>query len=412
MRLVTAPALLVPAFACGCLDDLTTPQGRLAIEATPAYPQRIFTAPLGSLLPLVCRVLDGRGHAVPVEVTVTPSSGVIAGARCSDLRIQRSGLDTLHFAAGGVAATLPVAVAVPVVVDSVPGDSLQVDSLPVGAPWAPTLRGNSHGQLELYFASLVTGTGTGDYEDLHRLVSDDSAHFRYDGVVLRHDPVTCSLTGSGFENLVIVPRQEGPGWRMFVAGGSFSCYDWQIFSAISTDERNWTLEPVIRVGNESDSAMNHAYPTGEGIVVNQLPAGGWWMFNGAYGRAPADAGRFQILEWDSPDQLTWTYVGPILTTQQMPAAGSDAVYSPTIRQVAPGLWRMIFTGDNRFHPGARSRLWTAVSTDSRSWQVEGQLLGSDSANLYYSSLQGDRLVFIRQDDGGSRRLAIATVSMP
>ncbi len=96
----------------------------------------------------------------------------------------------------------------------------------------------------------------------------------------------------------------------------------------------------------------------------------------------------------------------------MPAAGSDAVYSPTIRQVAPGLWRMIFTGDNRFHPGARSRLWTAVSTDSRSWQVEGQLLGSDSTNLYYSSLQGNRLVFIRQDDGGSRRLAIATVSMP
>jgi hypothetical protein len=411
-RLLTARTLLVLAFTFGCLDDLTTPPRQVIIEATAAYPDRILIASLGSLVPLVCRVRDGEGHLVPVEVTVTASSGVIAGARCSDLRVQRSGLDTLHFAAGGVTATLPVAVAVPAVVDSVVGDSLQVDSLPVGEPWAPTLRGNRRGQMELYFASLVTGTETGDYEDLHRLVSDDSLHFRYDGVVLRHDSVTCSLTGSGFENLAIVPRQEAPGWRMFVAGGSFSCYDWQVFSAISTDERHWTLEPVIRVGNESDSAMHNAYPTGEGLVVDELPAGGWRMLNGAYGRAPADAGRFQILEWDSPDQLNWTYVGPILTTQQMPPAGGDAVYSPTIRQVAPGLWRMIFTGDNRFHPGGRSRLWSAVSTDARTWQVEGQLMGSNSTNLYYSSLEGNRLVFIRRDDGAPRRLAIATLSMP
>jgi hypothetical protein len=53
-----------------------------------------------------------------------------------------------------------------------------------------------------------------------------------------------------------------------------------------------------------------------------------------------------------------------------------------------------------------------VSTDLKNWQVEGQLMGSNSTNFYYSSLEGNRLVFIRRDDGGQRRLAIATVSMP
>ena len=411
-ELVIAWALPATAFVLGCLDDLTTPQRELVIEATAAYSDRIFTAPLGSLVPLACRVLNGNGYPVPVEVTVTASSGVVAGSHCSEVRVQHSGLDTLHVAAGSAATTLPVAVAVPAVVDLALGDSLQVDRLPLGQPWAPTLRRNSRGQLELYFASLVTGTATGDYEDLHRLVSDDSVHFRYDGVVLRHDSAGCSLTGSGFENLAGVPRQEALGWRMFVAGGSFSCYDWQVFSAVSTDERTWTLEPGIRVGSESDSAMDNAYPTGEGIVVDQLLSGGWRMLNGAYGHAPPDAGRFEIIEWDSPDQLNWTYVGPILTTQQMPALGDENVYSPTIRQIAPGLWRMIFTGDNRSSPGGRSRLWSAVSIDLKNWQVEGQLMGSNSTNLYYSSLEGNRLGFIRWDDGAQRRLALATVSMP
>ena len=95
------------------------------------------------------------------------------------------------------------------------------------------------------------------------------------------------------------------------------------------------------------------------------------------------------------------------------AAGQGNAYSPTIRQVAPGLWRMIFTADNRPQSGWRSALWTAVSTDMHSWQVEGQLLGAESTNLYYAALVDDRLVFIRQDVGDSHRhLGIATVTMP
>ena len=404
-------AVLLVAVAYGCLDDSAGPYEGLVIEVKPAYHDQIITASVGSLLPLACRVLrDGR--EVEIGVTVTAAESVVSGSNCSNLVVQRSGLDTLRFAADCAVATLPIAVAVPAVASSPLGDSLLVDSLPPGDPWAPTLRRNSHGQLEVYFASLVTNAGSSDYEDLHRLVSDDSVHFRYDGVVLRHDPSVCSLTGSGFENLAVVPRQEAPGWRMFVAGGSFACYDWQIFSATSTDERTWTLEPGIRVGNESDSAMTNPFATGEGIVVDRLPSGGWRMVTGAVGRVPSETGRFQILQWDSPDQLTWTYVRSVLTTSQMPDPAQGGVYSPTIRQVAPGLWRMVFTGDDGPGLERRSALWSAVSTDLQTWQVEGLLMGTSTTNLFYSSMVGDRLVFIRQDDGARRHLGIVKIAMP
>jgi hypothetical protein len=96
----------------------------------------------------------------------------------------------------------------------------------------------------------------------------------------------------------------------------------------------------------------------------------------------------------------------------MPAAGSGNAYSPTIRQIAPGLWRMIFTSDNRPQSGWLSARWSAVSTDMHSWQIEGQLLGSPDTNLFYSALVDDRLVFVPQDVGDDHRhLGIATVTM-
>ena len=402
---------LLAALTFGCLDPRVGPYTGLVIEVRPAFQDQIITASVGSLLPLTCRVL-GDGREVESDISVTSARGVVSGSTCSTLVVERSGLDTLRFEADSAVTTLPIAVAVPPVVGSPLGDSLLVDSLPPGEPWAPTLRRNSHGRLELYFASLVTNSGSSDYEDLHRLVSDDSLHFRYDGVVLQHDPNVCSLTGSGFEDLAIVPRQEASGWRMFVAGGSFSCYDWQIFSATSTDERTWTLEPGVRVGNESDSAMTHPFATGEGIVIDALPSGGWRMVTGAYGRVPSEEGRFQILEWDSPDQLTWTYVRSVLTTLQMPAGVQGNVYCPTIREFAPGLWRMVFTADDGGEPERRSSLWSAVSVDQRTWQVEGLLMGSSTTSFFYSTIEAGRLVFIRKDDGAPRRLGTTTIAMP
>ena len=392
------------------------------MQGAVAYPTAILAAAAGSVVPLQCQVWDAKGNLIVMDPTVTGSAtGAVVGTHCSDVRVQRSGLDTVRLAAGGVVAAVPVAVALPAVVTgSALGDYVDVSSLGPGEAWAPTARRNSRGQLEVYFGWALDDTVTGEtHEDLRRMVStDDGVTFLDDGVVLQHDPTECSLTGFGFENMFIVPRQEAPGWRMLVSGGQFSCYGWQVFSAVSTDEKTWTLEPGVRLGNGAtppapDGSWPDPYwPTGEGLTVDRLPSGGWRMLIGAGEHLTPAEDKFQIVEWDSPDQINWTYGHTVLSTRQMPAAGAGTIYSPTIRQVAPGLWRMIFAGDNRWATGWRGRLWSAVSTDMENWQLEGQLIGSDTTSLFYASVVGDRVVFIREDDGGSRRLAIATVTMP
>jgi hypothetical protein len=393
------------------------------LQAAPTYTTAILAAAAGSVVPLQCQVWDAKGNLIAMDPTVTGSAtGAVAGTHCSDLHVQRSGLDTVRLAAGSAVTAVPVAIALPAVVTGSPlGDYVDVSSLPPGEAWAPTARRNSRGQLEVYFGWATDDTVTGQtHEDLRRMVStDNGVTFQDDGVALQHDPKECSLTGFGFENMAIVPRQEAAGWRMLVSGGQFSCYGWQVFSAVSTDEKTWTLEPGVRLGNgpnppAPDGAWPDPYwPTGEGLTVDQLPSGGWRMLIGAGEHLTPAEDKFQIVEWDSQDQINWTYGHTVLSTRQMPAAGAGTIYSPTIRQVAPGLWRMIFAGDNRWANGWRGRLWSAVSTDMENWQLEGQLIGSDATSLFYASVVGDRVVFIRQDDStGLRRLAIATVTMP
>jgi len=392
------------------------------LQATATYTTAIFAAAPGSVVPLQCQVWDAKGNPIAMDPSVTGSAtGAVAGTHCSDLHVQRSGLDTVRLAAGSAVAAVPVVVALPPVVTGSPlGTLVDLSALPPGEAWAPSARRNSRGQLEVYFGYATYDTVTNQaHEDLRRIVStDNGVTFADDGMVLKHDSTDCSLTGYGFENMVIVPRQEAAGWRMFVSGGSFTCYGWQVFSAVSTDERTWTLEPGVRVadgaGPPVQAGPDPYWPTGEGIIVDQLPSGGWRMMLGAYKHLTPAEDKFQIMEWNSPDQINWTYGHTVLSTRQMPAAGAGTVYSPTIRQVAPGLWRMIFAGDNRFGTGWRGRLWSAVSTDMENWQVEGQLMGSDVTSLFYASLVDDRLVFIREDDanGGSPQLAIATVTMP
>ena len=153
-------------------------------------------------------------------------------------------------------------------------------------------------------------------------------------------------------------------------------------------------------------------------MVDQRPDGQWRMIVGGYDRATSQD-QFQIVEWLSRDQINWTYAGPVLTTQQMPQQASSDIFSPTIRQVAPGLWRMVFCGDNRSDPSGRIRLWSAVSTDYEHWQVEGMLLGNDPGNLYYATMVDNTLITVRDDanttpfgDRQGRRIATATVVMP
>ena len=378
----------------------------------------ILSLPLDSLIPLTCQVLDRNGNLLDTLPRILPSgAGHWSGDTCGTLRARRSGFDTLRVQAGGRETQVPIVLAVQAIVSSRTGDFLQFDSLPAGGtPWAPTARRNSRGELEIYFAAFVGSTTEELRSDLHRLVSSDGITFRYDGVALQRDPDECAPRGSGIENINIVPRADGAGWRMFFSAGSFICYGWQVFSAVSTDERTWVEESGVRLTNGGtippDASSPPLWPAGEGMVTEQLPSGEWRMIVGAYEHVTPREDKFQIIEWHSADQVNWSYVGPILTTRDMPAEGQGTIYSPTIREIAPGLWRMIFNGDNRFEPGWRGRIWSAVSSDKRAWQLENELMGGQQTDLWYGSLVDDRLVFIREDQGDRKRLAIATVTMP
>jgi len=354
-----------------------------------------------SLIPVSCTIRDRNGFEVAGVPTVAPSSaGRWIGTTCDALRVRESGFDTLRIASDSLTAELPVVLAVrpivgpvtPLVVDQMPGNT---------SVWAPSARRNSLGQFEVYFTgytTIVDSTGQ-QPGDLYRLVSDDGQQFSYDGVVLTHDANTCDLNGSGIENIAISPRADAPGWRMFYSGGSFGCYGWQVFSAVSTDERTWTKEPGVRVSNGGslppDAPVTPPWPAGEGIVTDQLPDGTWRMTVGTYEPITPPENKFQITEWHSSDQLQWSYVRTLVTTRQLSAEGQRSAYSPTLSEIAPGVWRMIFTADDLNQPNGRSRLWSAVSTDRVTWQVEGQILGAPGVQYFYSALVGDRLFTIQ-----------------
>ncbi len=376
----------------------------------------IVSLPQDSLIPVSCQVWDRNAQPMVVDPTVAPSSGNrwIGGA-CDSLRIRRSGFDTLRFSIDTVTVSTPVVLVVRPLVSSTTGDFLIADSFPSAtSPWAPSAR-LVQGGVEVYVAlgdiSYVPRTS------LHRFISSDGVHFIYDGVVLDHGADSCALNGSGIENMAIVPRRDSTGWRMYYAAGSNDCYGWQVFSAVSTDGRTWVEEPGVRLSNGGpvppDLPSTPPWPVGEGIVVDQLPSGDWRMIVGSYEHVLPSTDTWQIAEWRSSDQLTWSYVRTVLTTRDMPPEAQGSVYSPAIGQIAPGLWRMTFTADNRGSGQPfQSALWSAVSVDEVHWQLEGKLMGGSGTNLFYSALAGDRLVFIRQDPGQPFRVGIATLVMP
>jgi hypothetical protein len=319
--------------------------------------------------------------------------------------------------AGTVVTTVPVVIAVAPIVSSPLGEFITIDSFPSegSLPWAPSARLNGQGQLEVYFAVYSTRPDSTGHTraDMHRAVSSDGVHFTYAGRTLTHASDICDQQGQGLENMIILPRQDAPGWRMLYAAGSNVCWGWQVFSAVSSDEVTWTKEPGVRLSNgQTLPLFPPPWPVGEGLTSYRDVSGRWHLIVGTEDHVQPAVDQWQIGEWTSMDQLNWSYSGTVLTTGQMPPDGAGHVYSPTVGQVSAGLWRMVFTADNRPTPGHRSKLWSAVSTDRVHWQVEGVLLGSDNSNLFYPSLVNERLVFLRSDDGGNLRLATATVRMP
>ena len=399
---------------------VTVSQIPVSLELGWADTLPIRTAPAGAPLPLACVALDSNGIFLDQPALVEGRTGVVVGSACNDLRSFRSGFDTLTVRAGSLEQTIPVIIALQATVTPSLGEPLQADSVPAGMfPWAPTLIDVPGGSLDLYFTGYLTDSTSPTHlrGDLHRFRSqDDGATFQYDGVALTRDSTPCSPTGDGIENVAVAPRAEGGGFRMFYASGGFTCYGWQVFSAVSPDQTSWTREPGVRLSNGGTlppaPPITPPWPAGEGMVIDQLPSGEWRMIAGTYQNVLPVEDKFQITEWRSPDQLSWSYVGGLLLTDDIGPEAQRSIYSPTIREVVPGLYRMVFTGDNLNVPGGRSRLHTAVSLDRASWQYEGQLMGSEATDIFYSTLVDDLLVFIRQDLGQDRHLASARVTMP
>jgi hypothetical protein len=400
--------------------NVAVKQVAASMTAAVVHDPPIVTLAQGQRLELDCHVFDRNAFEIEgAEPVVASSQGTVNGSRCDGITIVHSGHDVLHVSLDTSSRDVPVTIAVQPSVTLSGGEYLNIDSFPENAsPWSPSVWRNPSGQVELFVTvyypdSSTQGTSRGD---LHRYVSDDGLVFRYDGVVLQKDADPCSLNGSGIENVAIVPRQGGIGWRMFYAGGTFNCYGWQVFSAVSEDGRNWIKEPGIRLSNGGSippaAPVSAPYPVGEGMSVDVLPSGETRMIVGSFEHVDPPPDRvWQIAEWRSSDQLNWHYLDVVLTTRDMPRGGQGSVYSPSIIELAPGLWRMFFTADDRLNPNSRSAVWTAVSTDRKNWTVEGRIAGDSTTDLYYASVLDSRLYFIRQDVGGGARLASATLQM-
>jgi hypothetical protein len=364
---------------------------------------RIVSIPGGTAIPLSCRVFDAAGTKLATPVVVTSRNGTLAGSTCDNVIPNRSGHDTLDLTAGSYQTALPLVVAIRPVVLTDPSLPVEIDSVPEGlTPWAPTIVKASNGEYNLYFAGYTQTAGQlgGRRGSLHRLVSADGTHYRYDGIALQRDDYPCEPRGTGIENVAIVPRMDASGWRMFYAAGSNDCGGWQVFSAVSRDEKTWSLEPGVRIpngGRPDESAP--MYPSGEGMDITQLPDGTWRMLVGAYERVEPRENRFQITEWRSADQLTWTYRSAVLTTRQVGPEVNRSIYSPTVQELAPGLRRMYFSGDNLKISAGASRIYSAVSVNGSDWEVEGVVLGGEEADYFYASVVDDLLVFIRSVSG-------------
>lgn len=389
---------------------VTVTQARDSLVLGAPVPGAIISLLLDAVFPLTCRVFDSGGNLLALPTSVISRTGTIAGGACGSLQALASGHDTLDVSAGGYQAALPIVVAIRPQLLSDPSIPLEIDSLPQGViPWAPTLVKNSAGDLNLYFAGYRDAAGQlgGRRGDLHRLVSTDGVHFQYDGIVLRRDAFPCSPRGTGIENVAVVPRNDGPGWRLFYAAGSDECQGWQVFSAISDDQQEWTPEPGIRIPNGSVPR----WPAGEGMDLELLPSGVWRMLVGSYERVTPPEDRFQITQWTSSDQVRWSYGGPVLTTRQVGPGAARSVYSPTVTDIAPGLRRMFFTGDNLDTPGGGSRIYSAVSVNGDVWEVEGIVLGGGAVDYFYSTMVGELLVFIRSV-AGNHALGIVRIGPP
>jgi len=389
----------------------------VALQVSGIASDTILRPSLGDSLKFQCISVDSNGHLVPPAlIAVGAVNGTVAGNTCASLRAVHSGVDTLLFNAGGATQRVALRSALVPTVSSRTGQFVNITGGTLGDPWAPSADLAPDGTIELYLGDYVLDTGTArNRSSLVRLLSTDGVNFTWDTTMVGYDTVDVYTDdGRGVENTVVFPDAHGNGWRMLYSGGGDST-GWQVYGATSPDRRHWTKAGVV-IGN---GYPNPVRPSGEGMVVDQLPDGSWRLVMGSFPPSPNPLTQWAVTVWKSTDQVTWTYETTWISPQNLPPVGVRAAYSPSVRQIGPSMWRVLFTADQlngapnpSLVNNGQSGVWSAVSSDLVNWTVEGLLVGATNTNLYYTALAGNRLYFVRTDLGQSNRLATVQVSMP
>ena len=353
-------------------------------------------------------VLDANGYPIvgaPLDASVDDAAVAAVSAR-DTIIIIGSGATTLRLRSGILKAARPLRVYLPPELAARRIAATFDADTALGNPWAPTLTTAPDGQVRLYFAAYKNdSTVQFSRANLAYLTSADTTNFHYAGTAIAHQPLVADPYGWGVENVVVVPRSDGSGMRMYFSGGS-NTIGWQVFSAVGDGVGQWTVESGVRVG----SGPLNLYPQGEGMVVLPDAAGGLRMILGSMQLASGQANSWAIVEFHSADGIQWDYARAVLRPGA-PGSGTErAVYSPTIVPFGKGAWRMFYTGDdlNRAPDGGKSQIWSAVSFDLATWVVEGVIIPAVDGNLFYASALGDKVAYVRTPSaGGVNKIEIA-----
>jgi hypothetical protein len=107
---VTALRLALDSMEATVVVEVRQIATTLTVAVTFGNP--VVTLPVGAIFPLSCQAFDRNGFLIPRDPALVASvKGTVVGAVCGDLRVQRSGYDTLLFALGAAQARIPVIVA-------------------------------------------------------------------------------------------------------------------------------------------------------------------------------------------------------------------------------------------------------------------------------------------------------------
>jgi len=345
----------------------------------------------------VVESLDRNGFRLPASriSTSVSDTSVVQVDSLGVIRAYRSGVGAVSSIIDTFTVTGSLAVVLPVQVLTQQEPGFQITGWPDTAfPGPVTVIPKADGTVWLYSTGYAPdSTQSPPFSgDLFSASSTDGVHFTFAGVALTRDT---AYRREGIESVFIVPRDDGVGCRMYAAAGK-SHYMWQVYSAIADDCTSWTWEDgaVVPGVQASDGTLRG---TGEGIYAWQDSVGAWWMLVGAMSTLPNDYPVWTVALYRANSERQWQFVRTVFRPGP-PGSGTErAVFAPTVVQVAPGLYRMFYSGDDLgVGPNdGRSRIMSAVSRDRFNWTPEGVVLdfGINGGGPAYPSVVGNRLYY-------------------